>query len=74
MSVETQFDARGLKCPMAFVMLKKHLLHHNADKFLLDDKVTLYNFTQYLEKQGIEFDVLTETSCFEIRVIHHKSR
>lgn len=68
--METQFDAIGLVCPLAFVMLKKHLLHHNVDKFLLDDKVTLYNFTQYLEKRGIQYKTVTHPTFFEVNVLN----
>ncbi|QTH64103.1 sulfurtransferase TusA family protein [Psychrosphaera ytuae] len=63
-----QFDAIGLRCPLAFVLLKKHLLNHSTQKFLLDDKVTLYNFKQYMEKQHIDFDVFEHTSFYEITI------
>lgn len=63
-----EFDAIGLRCPLAFVLLKKHLLYHSTKKFLLDDKVTLYNFEQYLDKQDIEFNVFEHSSFFEITI------
>lgn len=54
-----EFDGRGLKCPLAFVKAKQYLIKHKTKVFLFDDDISLYNLTQYLDKQQIVFSIQT---------------
>ena len=53
MELSKLFDARGLKCPLAFVKAKQALLHHQVNAFLFDEKVSCDNFIAFLDKKNI---------------------
>ena len=65
------FDGRGLKCPLAFVKAKQHLVKYNTKVYLLDDEVSLYNFTQYLSKVDIPFKLNDVSSWVQIEILPH---
>ncbi|GAB2993799.1 sulfurtransferase TusA family protein [Psychrosphaera aestuarii] len=64
-----QFDARGLTCPLAFVLVKQQMIKNNTKVFLLDDEITLYNFTSYLESQGVAFNKSVQDSIYKIKLL-----
>jgi len=63
------FDGRGLKCPLAFVKAKQHLVKFNTKVYLLDDDISLYNFTQYLTKCDIPFIQDIKTDWVQITIM-----
>ena len=60
------FDGRGLKCPLAFVKAKQALLQNKTKVYLLDDKISLYNFVSYLEKLGVQYSQSEDQGVYQV--------
>ena len=67
--MNTAFDARGLKCPLAFVKTKQQLIKGKAKVFLFDDEISLYNFKSYLLKVGLCFREDIESEFVKITLV-----
>ena len=63
------FDGRGLKCPLAFVKAKQQLVKFNTKVYLLDDEVSLYNFTQYLSKMNIPYKQSVRPNWIQVDIL-----
>ncbi|GAA0288275.1 hypothetical protein GCM10009128_03390 [Psychrosphaera haliotis] len=64
-----QFDARGLTCPLAFVLVKQQLLKKSTKSFILDDDITLKNFVSYLKSENISFEQSVQGSDFNVEIL-----
>lgn len=64
-----QFDARGLTCPLAFVLIKQQLIKNNCKLFLLDDKVSCDNLTQYLQKNNLKYSKTQINESTQIQLL-----
>lgn len=62
------YDGRGLKCPLAFVQAKWHLLKQSETQFLLDDQTSVNNFCSYLTKKTITFKKTEQNQSVFIEV------
>ena len=67
------FDGRGMKCPLAFVKAKQHLLKKQTRVFLLDDEVSLSNFMQYLVNSSVRFNRENKRDHVAISLRHDQS-
>ena len=66
---DMQFDARGLKCPLAFVKAKLALLNEKKRIFLFDDQISHSNFIHYLAKKNIRFRTQVEINIFKVWIL-----
>lgn len=66
--MSSRFDGRGLKCPLGFVRAKQQLRLGTTKEYLLDDEMTLYNFTNYLAKQKIVFQVIKQGNAALVQI------
>jgi len=64
------FDGRGLKCPLAFVKAKQHLIKKNTKIFLLDDDVSLSDFIRFLEQSGVNYNQERDSKYVMITLRH----
>lgn len=62
----SEFDGRGLKCPLAFVKAKQALVQNKTKVYLLDDKISLYNFVRYLDKLGVQYSQSEDQGVFKV--------
>ena len=63
------FDARGMRCPLAFVKTKQQLIKGKAKVFLFDDEISLYNFTHYLTQSGRQYQQTEYADYVQITLI-----
>ena len=54
--MSNQFDARGLTCPLAFVLIKQQFLNKGTTIFIIDDETSCHNFETYLHKKNVAFE------------------
>lgn len=73
MTKSSVFDGRGLKCPLAFVKAKQSFITDKTKVYLFDDTVSLYNFTNYIEKEGQTFLLEQQESHSQVVLIDPKT-
>ncbi len=61
-----QFDGRGLKCPLAFVKAKQALVINKTKVYLLDDRISLYNFVSYLDKLSVQYTQTESQGVYKV--------